>query len=133
MKRLLSKGGVLLLFAGFTLFFFTAQISIFQVTFHVVHIGDSAVTFSPDEQTTTWLFREKRAFWSGKSYGTVNNVFKRHNDISDISVTLFSMARSGGGDSKNYPFTTRGGLDYSVPTSQFRQPRQRRRRGKRPY
>lgn len=41
MRRLFSKGTILLIWSGFALFFFTAQISIFQVTFHVDKNGAS--------------------------------------------------------------------------------------------
>ena len=64
MRRLFSKETVVLIFAGFTLFFFTAQISIFQVTFHV---GDSGVTFIHREQTVAKLIHGTRAFVVGKS------------------------------------------------------------------
>lgn len=66
MKRLLSKEAILLIFAGFTLLFLTAQISVFQVT---VHVRDSSVfvSFSHEEQTTTRLFNESRPFVGGKS------------------------------------------------------------------
>ncbi|KAL9958747.1 hypothetical protein ACROYT_G035803 [Oculina patagonica] len=49
MKRLFSKGTVLLIWSGFALFFFTAQISIFQVTSHVEKNGAS---FSNGGKTT---------------------------------------------------------------------------------
>ncbi len=88
MRRLISKETGLLILAGFTLFFLMAQISIFQVSFHV---GDSSVTFSHGERTTARLFPETRAFVNGKSYDTINTVYKHH-----IFVTLLLIVRQLG-------------------------------------
>ncbi|XP_078364223.1 alpha-1,6-mannosylglycoprotein 6-beta-N-acetylglucosaminyltransferase A-like [Oculina patagonica] len=78
MRRLISKETGLLILAGFTLFFLMAQISIFQVSFHV---GDSSVTFSHGERTTARLFPETRAFVnvsknSGSSSYSSDKLFK---------------------------------------------------------
>lgn len=65
MRRLFSKGTVLLIWSGFALFFFTAQISIFQVTFHVEKDGARS---SNGVESTAKPFLEARAIVDGRFY-----------------------------------------------------------------
>ena len=63
MRRLFSKRTVLLIWSGFALFFFTAQISIFQVTSHVEKDGASS---SSGVELTAKSFLEARAIVDGR-------------------------------------------------------------------
>ena len=61
MKRLFSSKTVLLIWFGFALFFFTAQIGIFKITSRV---GDQSVIFSSGENLA--LNTQVQTFYKGK-------------------------------------------------------------------
>jgi len=62
MKRLLTSKNVLLIWSGFVLFFFAAQIGVFKVTSRV---GDKSVTFIPEKNTALKTLLEAHSFPEG--------------------------------------------------------------------
>lgn len=86
MKRLFSKGTVLLIWSGFALFFFTAQISIFQVTSHVERNGAS---FSNGGKTTAKSILEAHAIIDGRCYNFDLKCRTRLKEKKPFSLYIF--------------------------------------------
>ena len=77
MKRVLSRGTVLFIWLGFALFFFTAQISIFQVTSHVEETSAIPSLGSGEETVRAKSLLEVHSTLYGRCWSKILNALNR--------------------------------------------------------